>query len=611
MNRPQLFFTLAACILAGTATASPKASSELRDKEGVRHTAAKAVDGLLNTGWAEGDMGDGSGSWFELSLPETMDVKSISIWPGNMSQGERSLREFGRPRLVTLTLSGGDEDVVVDATLLDPGERGPLRQDIDIEGTGRKIRIDVKEARAGGIFNDMFIAEVAVNFVKGDAPKSVSRLATWMVSDAGVKAEERNREEVIELYDTVKAEEDGYTDAFKELMDRAGDGAPYMRRQVVSMAPAGFRVSVLPPDNTAVEALLKIKDSNAIPAIERAALRSTGSNAVKLRQQAEVFNAYQDLVGGGRFNIPPYGTTGWEKGALQGRGEPLSIEVDSFRNLWIADTANNRVQQFSVDGIVQRQWGHAEPGIVSSWFTDTKVTSFVAGAQPGEKPGEFTTPVDLARIPTKEGDQIAVLDAKGRVTIIGETGDVRNVIKAPIEAGIIPGVGGEGHLEYTKKGGGKLAIVWGNEGWVYSVDGEELGHFDLEDGSPSGAVMFKNGKLGLIYGKQLVMYSLDGFRHGDLMEGALGKGFEAWDITMDNNGKLWAVTDKGYLYKLKKPGVIDYKVQVAEFSLQTPRLAVFDDICFVTDRDEIRRVDALELKAQAALGGAEAAPAGE
>ncbi len=595
-------------LLAGAAHAgSPRASSELRSDDGVRHGAALAFDGLLGTGWAEGEMGDGTGAWLELPLDREVEVRSISIWPGNMALGARSLREYGRPRKVTVTLSGAGDEVSVESVLLDPGERGPLRHDIEIEGKARKIRIDLDEVRPGGIYNDTFIAEVAVNFTQGEAPGTVDRLRAWLDSDRGKAALEKNREEVIALYEKVKAEEEGYAEAFKELMDRAGDGAPFLRRQVVSLVPAGFRVSALPPDEVAVEALLKLKDSNAIPAIERAALRSRGPEARRLRAQVEVFHAYQDLVGGGRFNIPPWGSTGWEKGALQGRGEPLSIEVDRYGDLYVADTANNRVQKFGPNGVVAQQWGHPEPGIVSRWFTDSAVTAYVAGSQPGEKEGEFSTPVDLARIPTKDGDRIGVLDARGWVTIIDESGGIAAHFKAPVEAGIIPGVGGEGHLEYTPKGGGKLAVVWGNEGWVFSLDGEELGHFDLEDGSPSGAVMLKNGKLGLIYGPQLVMYSLDGFRHGDLMRGALGEGFESWDIAVDHRGKYWAVTDKGELFKLKRPGVVDYKVQVSEVSLTNPRLAVLDDVAYITNDDEIQRVDALELKAKQELAEAEAA----
>lgn len=586
--------------LAGTV----KASSELKDNEGERHGASLALDGLLSTGWAEGEMGDGKDSWIEIRLDALTEIESISIWPGNLSLGQRSLREFGRPKDVTVTLLGGDEEVSVQARILDPGDRGPLRSDIDVQGSARTIRVSVDEAYSGGIYNDLFIAEIGVNFTRGASPRNVERLNSWLEGDSGKRALDQNRESVVELFDSISQAEFGDRESLQVLMDQAGDGAPFLRRQVQSLVPLGYRVQALRPDSVAIEALLKLKDSNAIPALERAALRSVGQKARRLQAQVETFQAYQDLVGGGRMNIPPFGTTGWEEGALQSLGEPMNIEVDPFGAVWVADVANNRLQRFSFNGIHEQTWGHSEAGIASSWFQRPR-TAYVAGSQAGDKSGEFATAVDLAQIPTKDGGRIAVLDGKARVTILDELGDVARVISAPADGGVIPGVGGEAFLVYLK--GERLAVVWGNEGWVFSLDGENLGHFELEDGAPTGAVALKNGKLGLIYGKALVMYSLDGFRHGDIMDGALGTGFEAWDITMDDRGKLWAVTDMGDIIKFKKAGKIDYKVRGFEYDLKTPRMAVYDDICFVMDRDEIKKVDALELNARAQLDDQEAA----
>ena len=97
--RTRFFLALATLTLAGAATAgTPKASSELKNDDGERYPVSLAFDGLLHTGWAEGEMGDGTGSWLELPLDGLTEVRSVSIWPGNMSLGERSLREFGRPR---------------------------------------------------------------------------------------------------------------------------------------------------------------------------------------------------------------------------------------------------------------------------------------------------------------------------------------------------------------------------------------------------------------------------------------------------------------------------------------------------------------------------------
>ena len=45
------------------------------------------------------------------------------------------------------------------------------------------------------------------------------------------------------------------------------DGAPFLRRQVQSLVPMGYRVQALQPDTVAIEALLKLKDSNC-PAVD-------------------------------------------------------------------------------------------------------------------------------------------------------------------------------------------------------------------------------------------------------------------------------------------------------------------------------------------------------
>lgn len=576
---------------------TPRASSELRDSDGQRHPASHAFDGLLHTGWAEGELGDGAGSWLELRLDAVTDVQSVSIWPGNLSGNERTLREYGRPKTVRITLSGAGEEVVVEKALSDPGELGMMRVDIDVEGKARTIRIDVDDTFRGGIYSDMFIAEVAVNFAKGTPSPAVERLKAWLESDAGQRASNKNRDEVIALYERVMGAEFGDRDALTELMERAADGAPFLRRQVNSQVPMGYRVHALVPDEVSVEALLKIKDSNAIPAIDRAAVRTLGATSARFTQLAGVFRAHQDLVGGQRVTVRPWGQTGFAKGALQSFGEPLQIEVDRFGGVWVADVGNHRVQRFGMNGLVEKTWGLGEPGITNTWFHATR-PHYAAAHTPSEAEGGFTNPVDLAIVPGKDSDTVAILDAAGRVTILGGGSKVLRAWKIPAEERIIAGVGGEGYLVHTK---GKLAVIWGNEGWLFSMEGEELGHFQLKDGVPSGAVGLSNGKLGLIYGRELVMYSVDGFRHGDILNGALGTGFEAWDVTLDERGKLWAVTDAGLLVKFKRPGRIDYQVRLDTAGLSMPRLDVHDDMAFITHKDAILKVDALELHAQQSL----------
>jgi hypothetical protein len=586
--------------------AYPKASSELKDIDGERHPAAAAFDGLLTTAWAEGDSGQGEGAWLEVRLDRPTPVQSVSLWPGSLVKGVRSVRESSRPHTITVsvTVSGSKEPITVEHRVLDPAQKGPMRVDVPIEGAEKAtaVRITIDEVYEGGIYSDCYIAEVALNFAVGDKPGAVQRHEDWLASDSGQAALVANREEIVELFDKISAEDFGDRDSMAELMERASDGAPYLRKRVATSVSAGFRMSALPPDLDAVDALLKLKDSNAIPAIERAALRSKGKTARVLKKRAEYFKAYQQMVGGGRRNIAAFGDTGWEIGALQGLGEPLDIEIDGFGGVYLADTANNRVQRFNFQGIGEKTWGGAESDVTDDWF-GRKRPYYASGSSPGDATGSFRQPVSLTRIPGKLNDTIVALDAAGRLSFIGESGQVERVIQMDVSVGdISAGVGGEGHLLFAKK---QLVVIWGNEGLLLDVDGTELSRWPIARGVPTSAVVLPGGKLGLAHGRDLFMYSTEGFEYGEIMGGVLGEGFEAWDLTVDEDGKLWAVTDTGHATKFKKPGKVDFRVQVSPYSLEVPKIAVFDDLVFVTSEDKILRVDALEKKAEAEAEQAE------
>jgi len=583
-----------ALLCAAPALAAPRASSELKDSEGQWHRAANAFDGLLSTGWAEGEAGDGAGSWIELPLSPAVDVTSVSVWPGNLSQGRRSLAEYGRPRTITITLTLTDGSEVSHTERLPESrmERAtPQRVDIPIEGKARKLRVTIDDVHEGGVFNDTFIAEIGLNFVDGANPAVVQRLRDYEESKAGQRDKQKNYDEVVELLTKIEAAEFGDRDSLRELMDRAGDGAPYLRRQL-NRVPFGFRVQALPPDDPSLKALQKTRDANAIPAFEMAALRSSGDAQRLLELQTEYFYALQELIGGGDRNIPVWGKPGWEPGALRSFGEPINLEVDRWGELYVADIGNHRIKRFTPEGRHNRIWG-GEPGISNTWFSGTR-RYHVVGAEPGKKPGQFSNPVDIALIPGKEGEGFVTLDATGRVQLFSEEGRaVRSWnVRSRYEAR--PNVGQEAYIGYHR---GRILVIWRNEVFVYNEDSEELETFKLDDGAPNGAEILKNGKLALIFSNQLVQYSADGFRHGVLMDvNKLGPGIEDWDITLDEKNKMWAITDTGLLVRFKKPGRVDFVLKVSEIDLIRPRLAVFDGIAYITDRDRILKIDALKLK---------------
>jgi hypothetical protein len=393
----------------------------------------------------------------------------------------------------------------------------------------------------------------------------------------------------------------GDRDALLQIMERAADGSDYMRRRATQTVPLGYRVSAIPPEPTAVEALLKVKDANAIPALEQAMLRSVGKNQRKLESQVNYFYAYQDLIGGGSLNIPAWGQSGWERGSLQAFGEPLGVQVDGFGGAFVADIGNNRVQRFNFQGVADSWWGGTEPEITDKWFTSGRPW-YVSGGKAGDGPGRFSNPVDITVYPGKFEDTILTLDALGRVHSLSSEGATTYLSSVSVEGGIGAGVGGEGFIEAFK---GKYAVIYGNEVFVYSLEGEDLGKFSIEDGVPSGSVDLPGNKLGMIFGNELIMYSLDGFRHGSILGDTVPGGFESWDVTRDEEGKLWALTDNGWAIKYKKPGKIDYKVQFIARSVNVPRFDVYDDILFVTYEDSLHRIDALEINAQDELSNEE------
>ena len=569
-----------------------KASSEGKDAEGVVQSAALAVDGLLTTGWAEGESGGGKGSWLELKFDKPVDVASVSLWPGRLDLTPRSLREYGRPSYATLSLTTATGVVSQQVRLLDPGEQGAYRQDVPVVAPGATaLKITFDEVQTGGIYDLTYLSEVAVNFAAGGSSGQQKAFDDWFAK-GGLAALDKNKEEVIALFGRIQAAEFGDRDALAELMNRAADGVPALRAQALKSVPVGFRLAAIRPDDAAFEALLKLKDANAIAAIELAALRSLGSEAALYRDRAQIFRAYQQMVGGGRRNLPAWGTSGWEKGALQGFGEPLPVAVSAWGDIFLADTGNNRVQRFDPKGVGQQVWG-AEPDVANAWFGNTRAW-YASGAKPGEESGQFVNPLAVQVLPGKRGAGFVALDAKGRVTVVGEDGAVQRVFVIPHEGNVSPEVGGEAHLLLMKK---RVVVIWGNEIITYTLEGEPVNRGSLADGAPTGAVALAGGKVGLVYGPQLVLYGLDGFRFGDVMDGALGEGWESWSATTDEKGKLWAVLDTGEVLKFKAPGVVDLRFPLTDWSLHVPRIAAYDDFVYVTSDDTIIRGDALALSA--------------
>ncbi len=584
-----LLTSLALWALTSPAQAAPTArasASSVHEDEAGKHSADAAFDGLLQEGWGEGESGSGEGAWLELDLRATQDISSLSIWPGNLAEGKKSYREYSRPRVITILLDGKPFGNSI--RLLDEMQR----LDVPVGQSARKLRIQVDEVFEGFVFQDMYIAEVGINFTEDLATKH-EKLEKWLDSEKGMQAQDAYEAELNTHYQNHKKAEFGAPESLAWIMRAAGDGAPYLREQVVKWVPTGQRAATIKSDEKAISALRKLKDANAIPAIEMAALRATGQNRAMLTELVEIFYAYQEMIGGPDPNTPYWGAPGWGEGAIQTFEEPAPVIVDRHGNVYVADIGNNRVQRFAENGRPDQIWG-GDPDIANQWF-NTGRPWYVSGSAPGTGAGKFRNPVDVELLPEKESDGFAVLDATGRVQLFDAHGT--NIIGWQLHSDneIEPSVGGEGHLVWLPKKG-LLFTFWGSEAIGFNLVGEEQVRFDIEDGTPNTVVAEKGKRFLLVYRDEIIRYDVDGFRYQKVLDvDDYDSGYEDVDLSWDQDGKLWMVTDTGWAFKFKRLGKLDYKVLLTEYSLEHPRFAVREDILYVCERDRILYLDALQL----------------
>ena len=611
---PLLALALPSAALAATngkATASSVKTDT--DDPKVKYTADKAVDGLLTQGWAEGASGYGAGSWLELDLGQTIEVKEVNLWGGNLSEGKKSFREYSRPKKVKLTLSGGPGGPV-EAELLILDQMQRYDHVLETAVMARKVRVEVLEVYEGFVFADLYMAEVAVNFRRSRS--ELEAYIKWLEGPEATKLSEKHEQSIKDAYAKIKAAEFGDRDAMDFIMDEAADGADWVKPKVLQLVDVGFRAAAIRPDDTALDALRKLKDPNGIAAIEMAMLRSYGKAQEELEEIVEIFYAYSELIGGPDLSVPNWGQKGWSPGQLQSFGEPVPIEINLNGDLYVADIGNNRVQRFTYEGKVDAQWGGDKADITDAWFTEGR-TWYVSGAASGDESGRFINPLDVELIPMgkDQGEAFAVLDTTKRVQVFDAEG--RPMIGWTVQNTntINSGVGGEGYLAWVPKKQ-RLYVVLGNEMIAYTLDAQEVGRWRIEDGTPNAMEVAKNGKLYMAFGRDIVMYDVDGFRHGVIWStDQLGLGYEDLDITIDDQKRIWIVTDQGWAFKYKTPKKLEYKVKMSDLSLVRPRIAAQDDILYCVDRDRIIRLDAmqayLDAQAEEAERAAEAAEAAE
>ncbi len=546
-----------------------------------------AFDGLLFTSWGEDAPGMGVGSWIEIDLGEEIAIETVSIWGGHFA-GREDWNARGRVAEITILAkdSKGEESAERSATL---GDRFS-RKDVTLNApAARTIRFTVDEVHEGAVFADLHISEIAFEFDRKPDPAWMDEINTVIDKDKKLRDKPVEAREALEAaYQGCKNEED-YSRNFKHIGWYSVRGPEYMVELVQKYVPVGHRLKVLQFNEDAFELLGRLKDANAIPYLEIAAAGALKrSDREWLMGTVAYFEAYQDLRRTPRATVPNWGSTGMEKGALMGRGEPISISTDSYGNIWIADTGNNRVQRFTPAGTSDLVLGGEERKIVEEWFGDPEVP-YASGSAADKAQGMFEQPVFVC---VGNYNYVMVIDASMRVQVFDEEGTFKT--HWTVDTHWRPRAGG---------GNGTPIITWYEDDFyilikdevlIYSSEGQLKHRYNLEGGVVQAAVVAAGGKLLVRHtgSRDIVEYKPeDGFRQGSwLRQPVPDDGSEDWDMATDEKDNVYVVTDAGNVFKWNKKARLIEKLQVFENPRNMPRIAVFDTLIYVSAKDQITRL---------------------
>jgi hypothetical protein len=572
-------------LFAASAAARPprvtiEASSAYDDGQTDR-SAEVAFDGRLDTSWSEGQAGAGVDEWIEIDFGEFREITSVFVWGGEFSGGSKQYGERNRLKVAELivTTDGGGQTHTVEF-----GDRY-TSQEVRVNAQVRKTRLVIKEVYEGSIFDNTHVAEIAFDYPArmGEGAAAMSEWKEGKAYEAELVAYE---EALDKAFDECKVGEN-YSANFKFISNAAVYGAPYLQAAVLEHVPAGYRGAFMEFDEVAIKYLQKLKDVNVIPYLETGVAKAMGEDRFWLEDLLKAFRAHEELISSRRPTIPNWGVSGLEPGALNGRGEPLAVDVNSSGLVHVADTANNRVQWYATDGRLAGGMGR-EAGIAWSWF-GSEGDPYATGAAPGDGAKEFEQPVYLA---VGNYDVVAVIDSTKRVQTFDEEGNAMGDWVIPSDVEILSG-----------RGCATPIISWwedhfffmlGREVWGYQATGEQVIKFETSDDILAGVIL--DGRLLVRHeGLDVVEYAIeDGFCQGKwLRKPVEDDGSEDWDMATDAEDNLYVATDAGWVYVYNKRGKFDRKIQVFTHPKNAMRIAVSPgmETLYVTAEDTVHRVD--------------------
>ena len=80
-------------LILGMAFAQTKSSGNATIDD-TKYVSSNIVDGRLDTGWADGALNNGVGSWVELNMKRSTDIQTLSIWPSSFFERKTELESI-------------------------------------------------------------------------------------------------------------------------------------------------------------------------------------------------------------------------------------------------------------------------------------------------------------------------------------------------------------------------------------------------------------------------------------------------------------------------------------------------------------------------------------
>lgn len=182
-----LFFVLFAisCSNGKIRPAGAAASSTLPRTPNYTYGPEKAIDGSLDSAWAEGSNGDGTGEYLIIKFSGEKEIKSMQIVNGFASM-HKELGDLyslnNRVRELVVQFDDGSERVTLEDEM-----RGYQKHEFKAVHKSSSVKLTIASVHKGTRWNDACIAEVSFfgNDVGQNPVSSSTNVRQWRIADVG------------------------------------------------------------------------------------------------------------------------------------------------------------------------------------------------------------------------------------------------------------------------------------------------------------------------------------------------------------------------------------------------------------------------------------------